>query len=350
MLALWSTPQGFLKAAEAHDAVVRKVREGWEVSFRLDNQHRMVGLLDGGHQVAWVRTWADQSIVGDMLIETRYSGYRRFGPVQFPTRIVQTQDGFPSLDLTVSSVTANPRVDITVPDSVRAASVPPVKVEAHRLADEVYHLTGGTHHSLAIGMKDHIVLVDTPNGEARGLAVIAKAKALMPGRPIRYVVAMHHHWDHLGGLRTAIDEGATIVTHRSNRAFFERLATAPHTLRPDRLSVSRRPLKLKTVDAEGELSDGARAIRLYQMTGFDHAADMLMVYLPRERILAVADAYAPVPPTAPLTATQRASVAALYDNIKRRGLEVRTFVSFHGGTTDMADIARQAAKADSVAQ
>ena len=26
---------------------------------------------------------------------------------------------------------------------------------------------------------------------------------------------MHHHWDHLGGIRTAIDEGATIVTHKT---------------------------------------------------------------------------------------------------------------------------------------
>jgi hypothetical protein len=32
---------------------------------------------------------------------------------------------------------------------------------------------------------------------------------------------LHHHWDHLGGTRTAIDEGATIVTHQSNRTLLE---------------------------------------------------------------------------------------------------------------------------------
>ena len=64
-------------------------------------------------------------------------------------------------------------------------------------------------------MKDHIVLVDTPNGEERASAVIAKAKELIPGKPIRFVVAMHHHWDHLGGIRTAIDEGATIITNQT---------------------------------------------------------------------------------------------------------------------------------------
>jgi hypothetical protein len=46
---------------------------------------------------------------------------------------------------------------------------------------------------------------------------------------------MHHNWDHLGGIRTAIDEGATIVTHETNRAFLERLTTTPHTIHPDRL-------------------------------------------------------------------------------------------------------------------
>jgi glyoxylase-like metal-dependent hydrolase (beta-lactamase superfamily II) len=112
----------------------------------------------------------------------------------------------------------------------------------------------GTRHSLAIAMRDHIVLVDTPTGEARAVAVIAKAKELIPRKPIRYVVATHHHWDHLGGVRTAIEEGATIVTHHSNRPFLERAAAA-HTIRPDRLSKPKRRLTIQTMDAEGTLTD-----------------------------------------------------------------------------------------------
>ncbi len=73
-------------------------------------------------------------------------------------------------------------------------------------------------------MKDHIVLLDMPQTQERALAVIAKAKEVIPNKPIRYVVTSHHHWDHLGGIRTAIDEGATIVTYQSNKAFLERVA------------------------------------------------------------------------------------------------------------------------------
>ena len=68
------------------------------------------------------------------------------------------------------------------------------------------------------------------------MAVLAQAQEVIPGKPIRYVVTSHHHWDHLGGIRAAIDEGATIVTHASNREFLQRVAKTPHTITPDRLA------------------------------------------------------------------------------------------------------------------
>jgi glyoxylase-like metal-dependent hydrolase (beta-lactamase superfamily II) len=347
MLALWSTPHGFVRAAMANNATTRKVKGGTNVWFAIGGKYKMDGFINARNQVERVRTWIDQSIVGDMLIETEYGDYKNFGGVLFPKHIRQRQDGFPSLDLTVSSVNANQSVDIIVPDNVRdAPPAPPVNVKAQKIADGVFWLLGGTHHSLAIGMKDHIVLVDTPNGEARALAVMAKAKELIPGQPIRYVIAMHHHWDHLGGIRTAIDEGATIITHRTNRAFLMRAARAPHAINPDRLSVSKRALKLQTVEAEGTLSDGTRTVKLYTMTRFEHCADMLLVYLPKEKVLAEADAYTP-PQTAatPLDAPKVPYAAALYDNIRRLNLDVQTIVPFHGmRTVDLSEVARQSGR------
>ena len=173
---------------------------------------------------------------------------------------------------------------------------------------------------------------------------MSKAKELIPNKPIRYVVATHHHWDHLGGIRTAIDEGATIVTHQSNRAFLERVANAPHTIAPDRLSKSKRPLTLQTVDTEGTLTDGTRIVKLYTMTEFDHSADMLMVYLPKEKLLAEADAYTPPEtPTTPLIAPKVPYAAVLYDNIRRLKLDVQTIVPFHGTrTADLSEVMHQA--------
>jgi glyoxylase-like metal-dependent hydrolase (beta-lactamase superfamily II) len=341
---IWSTPPGFIKAAIANHATLRNVAGGTEVTFRLDSKYKMVGFINTHHHVERVRTWINQSIIGDMLVEMEYNGYTNVGGFWFPTHIVQKEDGFPSLDLTVSTVRANTKVHTEFaanPDTVPAASS--VTVKAQKLGEGIFWLTGGTHHSLAIEMKDHLILVDTPNGEARASAVIAKAKDVIPGKPVRYIVAMHHHWDHMGGIRTAIDEGATVVTHESNRGLLQRAATSSHTIKPDRLSKSNKVLKLQTIGAEGTLTDGTRTIKLYTMVDFDHTDDMLMVYLPDEKLLAEADAYTPPDtPTTPLITPKVPYAAALFDNIQRLKLDVRTIVPFHGArTADMIELARQ---------
>lgn len=344
MLALWATPQGFVKAAMANNATTRQVRGGTEVTFTTGGKYKMVGTINGQGQVEKVQTWIDQSIVGDMLVETTYSGYRNFGGVTFPARIVQTQDGYPSLDLTISSVTANPMFDVPVPDNVRNAPAPvPPMVAVEKLAEGVFYLTGATHHSLAIEMRDHIVVVDTPNNEARAAAVLAKAKETIPNKPIRFVVTSHHHWDHLGGIRTAIDEGATIVTHQSNKAFLERVAKTPHTLGPDRLASSRKAVRIQTVGDRGQLTDGTRTIELHRLQGYEHTGDMLVVYLPKEKILAEPDAFTPPAPNGTLIPPAVAYAKALHANIQRLKLDVQVIAPFHGNRkSDVAELGRLA--------
>ena len=341
MLALWATPIGFVKAAMANNATTTASGTSTDVSFTVDGTYKMEGTINEAGEVESVRTWIDHPIVGDMLVETTYSNYKDFGNgMMLPEHVVQTQDGYPSLDLTISSVTANPAVDITVPENVGAFQPPPENVAVNELATGVYHLTGGSHHSLAIEMADHIVVVDTPLTQARGEAVLAKAKELIPNKPIRFVVTSHHHWDHLGGIRAAIDEGATIVTHESNRAFLERVATTPHTIRPDRQAGSNKAVQIQTVGDDGELTDGSRVIELHRLQGYDHTGDMLVVYLPREGILAEPDAFSP--PAQPGGAMAPAAVTnakALDDNIKRLALKIRTIAPFHGNRlSDVAEL------------
>ena len=131
-----------------------------------------------------MQTWIDTPVLGDTLVETTFADYRDFGGVRFPAHITRTQGGHPVLDLTVTAVKANPAVDATVPDNVKNAAAPPVNVTVEKLADGVYYLKGGTHHSLAIDQTDHIVVVEGPQSEERSLAVIAKVKETIPNKPI----------------------------------------------------------------------------------------------------------------------------------------------------------------------
>ena len=129
-----------------------------------------------------------------------------------------------------------PRSTSRCPRRSAAFTPPAVRSTVDKLADGVYYLRGGTHHSLAIDQADHIVVVEGPQSEARSNAVIAKVKETIPNKPIRYVINTHVHFDHSGGLRTFVDEGATVVTHAMNRPYYEQAWAAPRTLNPDRLA------------------------------------------------------------------------------------------------------------------
>jgi glyoxylase-like metal-dependent hydrolase (beta-lactamase superfamily II) len=103
---------------------------------------------------------------------------------------------------------------------------------------------------------------------------------------------------------------------------------------------------VQTVGDKGQLTDGTRTIELYTIAGNDHNAGMLFVYLPKEKILAEADAFTPpAQPNEPLLSVAVPFATALYDNIQRRKLDVQTIAPFHGGrTTDMAELTKAVGK------
>ena len=69
---------------------------------------------------------------------------------------------------------------------------------------------------------------------------------------------------------------------------------------------------------------------------------MLVVYLPKEKVLAEPDAF--TPPAQPGGALVRTAIPyakALYDNIKRLNLDVAVIAPFHGNRkTDVAEVGR----------
>jgi glyoxylase-like metal-dependent hydrolase (beta-lactamase superfamily II) len=135
------------------------------------------------------------------------------------------------------------QANIQPPDNVRQASI---KVEADKVADGVWYLTGGTHHSVLVEMSDHLVVIEGPLDDARAAAVIAAVKNLAPNKPIKYVVNTHHDFDHAGGLGAFAaerrdDHHVTTRTSRfSSRAWLRRARSSPTGWRsPERRQRSR---------------------------------------------------------------------------------------------------------------
>ncbi|MGI9210859.1 MAG: MBL fold metallo-hydrolase, partial [Methylococcaceae bacterium] len=286
-----STPHGFFRAAQENRAEVKPRADGSEVTFTVAGKYRYVGLIDQHHQLTQVQTWIESPVLGDTLIETRFSDYRDFGGIAFPAHIVRSEGGHPVLDLTVNQVTLNPAVQVSIPPEV--LNLPPITVVSTPLAPGVYYLTGGTHHCVAIEQKDHVVLVEAPLHEARSTALLAKIDELIPGKPIRYVVNTHAHFDHSGGLRTFVDAGATVVTEQANADYYRKIWAYPHSLAPDRLSRSGRLPQFIAHDGHYLLTDGQRRIEIHSLAGNSHNDAFDLIYLPAEKIVIEADAYTP---------------------------------------------------------
>jgi glyoxylase-like metal-dependent hydrolase (beta-lactamase superfamily II) len=374
------TPHGFLKAAlaaqdatgialpivGASDAGLSQFgRKVTIISFTL-GKYRINGTINDQNLVELTDTWFPNPVYGDMDYEMRYTKYKNFGGVQFPT-LVHVHQGDPRLnpahnyyEYTVADVKANVAVTpIPVPEVVRAAVAPTAKVESQKLADGVWLVGGGTHHSVVIEFKDFVTVVEAPQNEARSLAVIEEAGRLAPNKLVKYVVNTHHHFDHAGGLRTYLSQGTTVITHESNKQYYLDIlfSTAPRELQPDRMAlyspmymISRRPAPIETVAsfaggpgggaAKYVITDGARVVEVFHVQDMayemedqtyaqgNHSADMLMAYLPKEKILINADLYSPpAPGTAP---APTAAMRTLYQNMRKQKLEVMQHVPLHG--------------------
>ncbi len=334
---IWATPQGFLKAALANNAKSEPAGENLTVSFTApDGKHHYAGTINARNQVERVRTWIDNPVLGDTSIETSFSDYKDFGGVQFPARITRVQGGYPVLDLNIAAVKPNPAVEVAVPQNLASAPVQ-TTVAVNKLADGVYYLTGGTHHSVAIEQRDHVVLVEAPLNEERSLVLIDKINELIPNKPIKYVVNSHVHFDHTGGLRTFVDADAVIVTPELDKPYFEKAWAAPHALNPDRLSKSQKPAKFETFSDKYVLADGSRSIEIHKIAGNGHSDELALVYLPAEKILIEADAYTPAAPNTPPAVPNPYSV--LYENIQKLKLDVSRIAALHGpGIVTLADL------------
>ena len=337
---LWISPHGVVKAALANNAT----KAGPTIAFTLPNRVPVKATVNAQNLVERVELAIPSAVVGDWPIEVTYSDYKDFGGVKFPGRIRQSTGGFPSLDLIVTDVKPNAAVEIAVPDAVKQAGNPYTRVATQMVADGVWYITGGTHHSVLIEMKDHTILAEAPLNDERTLAVIAEARSLVPSKPIRYVVNSHHHFDHSGGLRAAAGEGITVITHEVNRAYFERNLAAPATIRPDHLAKSGKKGMVEGVKDKRVLTDGTRTVEIHHIAGVLHDDGLLMVYLPKEKLLVQADTFTPVPAgTAPPMPPSPFNVG-LADNITRLGLTVDNHLPLHGRMVPMAELNRQIGK------
>jgi glyoxylase-like metal-dependent hydrolase (beta-lactamase superfamily II) len=342
-LNLWLTPHGFLKgaAANAATAKVSTVKGKKVVSFTAFNKYTVTGTLNEQNLVERVETKMDVSFTGDTLFDGIYSDYRDYGGVKFPGHLVMRQGGFPILDVTVASVTPNSpaAMQIGTGPAPAPAAPAPVRIQAEKIGEGVWVMGPGVGSTL-VEFKDYTVAIEGPGSDERTLATLAEAKRMFPNKPVKYVINTHHHSDHSGGIRAFVAEGIPIITHESHKKYYEQeIFKAPHTINPDHLARNPKPLMLETVKDKRVITDGKMTLEIHLMKDNLHAEGLLMVYIPSEKMLVQADAFAPRPGAKPLPAPSPITINFV-DNVRRLKLDVQKVVHVHGGVDSWERVVR----------
>ncbi len=303
-LEFYITPWGFLKGAAENNATLshRKV-DGkkytvltWSPAVKAPSGKSYVinGYVNDKHMLDRVETWLGENIMGDMHIVATYIGWKDFGGVMAPSKIVQTRGGWPFFEVDVTAAKANPS-DVATLVPAPAGRGPgggppapgPMNVTSEKLGDGLYRLTTGpgSYDSVIVEFKDYIMMLVAGHSEARALAYVAETKKLIPNKPIRYVMNTHPHAVHTGGLPVLVAEGATIITQKNNEAFLSGALNTPRTLMADTLAKNPKKAKFETVEEKKVYSDGTRVVEMYHIYPAPHSNGLIIAYIPKEKVI-----------------------------------------------------------------
>jgi len=311
-----------------------------QITFYVDADSHLISKYD--------IVYAD-GITGTDSSEIIFGDYQTVGGIKTPLTFVQRQAGEDSVKRKVK-VAYNEKLDESLFSTETAGyelAPPPAPrpVAAEKLAENVYNIQGfggGAYNVLAVGFKDYVVAMEAPLSSQVTDGAIKKIKELFPNKPIRYVAVTHHHGDHSGGLRSYIAEGATVVTTAGNVNLFKQLAAAKQE---DTLAKNPKPLKIETLkDKKHVFTDGEQVLELYDIGPSPHAKEMVIGWLPKQRVLFQGDLFFVSFDGGPLGYTQKPTLQ-LAEKLKELNIQPEQIAAVHGKTATMTQFAQAVSSA-----
>src|SRR5262245_43712536 len=245
-LDLWLNPPGFIKAARLPGAnpiafwrweQIEKGRDGnvvqpekvHVVAITMLGKYRVDATINSQNIITRIKTTVSEPALGDFNIEHESTNFVTVGTIKWPVawhshhgwddnwQFYRQSTGHNGYGGKFPNVQPNVCGDpVTVPAAIAQTKVIPPSVTTEKMADGVYLLGGGPANSYLVEFRDFVAVFEAPGNEERSLAVIEAIAKLAPNKPIRWLVSSHPHFDHIGGLRTYLHIGATIVAHAKN--------------------------------------------------------------------------------------------------------------------------------------
>ena len=315
--------------------------------IRPDNQQLALSFDAQTHLLTKYGYLYADPITGDSEIAQTYSNYHTVGKLKLPGARVLYNSGGPIQEAEYTDVQINTKPAESVfqgPDGFEKLAAPPATPPppaVSKVAEDVYvlnGLAGGTHNVMFVAFNDYILVLEAPEQIIYGnnsTQALAKIKETVPNKPIRYLVLTHHHSDHAGGFREYVAEGATIVTTAGNKSFLEKAEAINSSLLPQ---VSREnKLKIEIVENKKRVfQDDKHVVELYDIGPNPHANEMLVAYLPKEKILFQADLLNPAP-NGSIPIAQDATIS-FAEKLLQLGLQVEKIIGVHGRPATPAEL------------
>lgn len=264
-----------------HSVLSYANEDGLEIALYIDDK---TGLLSKYESLV------TDPFFGDVVAETIFTGYRQVNGRMVPTGRLDRRGGDITNDFKIVDIVFNaPLTDenFKLPEGLKMLAPGPAAPQTPvKYSDSIYTVNAGGYNVLVVGFKDHVFVMEAPNGDQTSRQAIAEIKKLFPGKPIKYIAVTHHHDDHAGGIRTYIAEGSTLLGLSGEKTFFEKVTKSIFTIDPDSLTQNPQPLKWETVEnGKRVLTDGTTTVELHDIGSGPHAEQMLVAYLPNERLV-----------------------------------------------------------------
>lgn len=343
-------PQSIVKSASDRAATLRWVGEadfngakhnvisyttptGGVISLYFDAQTHLLSKFE---------TLASDSMFGDVAVETIFTGYQIVDGIPLPTGQLDKRGGVPTLEVAFTGHSLAPIPDTFAPlPFTPAPQSPPSQPAVRELAKNVYlieGLAGGGYQVLFVNFREYVIIVEAPNDDQFTQTVLRLVRETLPNKPIRAVAITHHHSDHAGGIRGYLAEGIQIITTPGNMNYLRSVVRAPFTIQPDAYARSgRQGGSVDIVEGKAIFTDGRLTLELRDIGPGPHAQEMLLAWLPQEKILFQGDLLNRPADGALLPAND--TTAHFAEWLKQSGWPVEKIIGVHGPVSTMTDLA-----------